>query len=72
MRLTQSQFEPIEITRNYGLSRRGTEADERDAGRINLRLDPGLAFWHGQPSDHAPVFAMARATHAERAGRDGA
>ena len=47
VRLTQSQFEPIEITPQLWIVPTWHEADERDAGRINLRLDPGLAFGTG-------------------------
>ena len=47
VRLTQSQFEPIEITPQLWIVPTWHEADETDAQRINLRLDPGLAFGTG-------------------------
>ena len=47
VRLTQSQFEPIEITPNLWIVPTWHEVDESDAQRINLRLDPGLAFGTG-------------------------
>ena len=47
VRLTQSQFEPIEITPQLWIVPTWHEANETDARRINLRLDPGLAFGTG-------------------------
>jgi ribosomal protein L11 methyltransferase len=46
VRLTQSQFEPISITDNLWIVPTWHEAHEQD-NRINLRLDPGLAFGTG-------------------------
>ncbi|TDR32498.1 50S ribosomal protein L11 methyltransferase [Hydromonas duriensis] len=46
VRLTQSQFEPIEITRNLWIVPTWHNAED-EAERINLRLDPGLAFGTG-------------------------
>ena len=46
VRLTQSQFEPISITDNLWIVPTWHEADD-SAERINLRLDPGLAFGTG-------------------------
>jgi ribosomal protein L11 methyltransferase len=47
VRLTQSQFEPIEITPHLWIVPTWHETDETDVQRINLRLDPGLAFGTG-------------------------
>ena len=47
VRLTQSQFEPIEITPDLWIVPTWHEANETDINRINLRLDPGLAFGTG-------------------------
>lgn len=46
VRLTQSQFEPISITKNLWIVPSWHEAQD-NANRINLRLDPGLAFGTG-------------------------
>ena len=46
VRLTQSQFEPISITDNLWIVPTWHEAND-SAERINLRLDPGLAFGTG-------------------------
>lgn len=46
VRLTQSQFEPICITDNLWIVPTWHDAQD-EAGRINLRLDPGLAFGTG-------------------------
>lgn len=46
VRLTQSQFEPIHITDELWIVPTWHETGE-DANRINLRLDPGLAFGTG-------------------------
>lgn len=46
VRLTQSQFDPIRITDNLWIVPTWHEAQEADQ-RINLRLDPGLAFGTG-------------------------
>ncbi|MGL4766790.1 MAG: 50S ribosomal protein L11 methyltransferase [Formosimonas sp.] len=46
VRLTQSQFEPIPITDNLWIVPTWHDAQD-EAGRINLRLDPGLAFGTG-------------------------
>jgi ribosomal protein L11 methyltransferase len=46
VRLTQSQFEPISITENLWIVPTWHETAD-DANRINLRLDPGLAFGTG-------------------------
>lgn len=50
VRLTQSQFEPMAITDNLWIVPTWHEVGENAAGeenRINLRLDPGLAFGTG-------------------------
>lgn len=47
VRLTQSQFEPIQITPDLWIVPTWHEANETDINRINLRLDPGLAFGTG-------------------------
>ena len=47
VRLTQSQFAPIEITERLWIVPTWHEADTHDEQRINLRLDPGLAFGTG-------------------------
>ena len=46
VRLTQSQFEPIGITDNLWIVPTWHDAQD-EVGRINLRLDPGLAFGTG-------------------------
>lgn len=46
VRLTQSQFEPISITDNLWIVPTWHETED-EANRINLRLDPGLAFGTG-------------------------
>ena len=46
VRLTQSQFEPIPITEDFWIVPTWHKAETTD-GRINLRLDPGLAFGTG-------------------------
>lgn len=46
VRLTQSQFEPISITERLWIVPTWHEAMD-EANRINLRLDPGLAFGTG-------------------------
>lgn len=51
VRLTQSQFDPIQISERLWIT--PTWHDMPDASAINLRLDPGLAFGTGShPTTH--------------------
>jgi ribosomal protein L11 methyltransferase len=67
VRLTQSQFEPIRIGERIWVVPSWHEAPDPDAVIPGARPGPGIR--HRQPSDHAPVHAVAGSQRACRRNR---
>ena len=66
VRLTQAQFDPIQISDRLWITPSWHEAPNGNA--VNLQLDPGLAFGHGQPvRPHAS--ASNGSTHSSKAAK---